>query len=565
VTADEIAARAWYGESGRPAGDEAGGPITAVIAEIERAGVAPIDSWHLAALLEAEGWGDARAREAGHEDIFDLARTVYPHLPHRAWRVGELARPQAPLIIRLVTSVLNFIRGLVFALPLLVASGSSLLVGLSLYSFAGFGVREATGIGLGTMASFMATGGVTQAVSRRGLFFMSLKEYGLARRTALQMLLAGMVLALALGMVIFVFFTFIPMLSSTTLRYLLLYYPFLSLAWLCISLLYMLQREIIFTGVITIAILMVIGIVKAPSMQAHPPEAVIVFAHLLALSFVAVSSALIGMYYFRVLEKRAGIEDAGVQPARWSVAVSALFPFFVYGILFSAMLFTDRFMAWTTPSMFHPQVVWFVGPYELGLNWAYLSLVIPMGCVELGVRSLIDRLQREQALYPYSEVRQFNRRLANHWARAQIAILVVGLMSAALVALVLQYAHSWGVEDSPYDIPIATWVFLWGLGGNVLLVAGLSNLLLLFCVNQPWPAVRALAVALGTDIVVSFLASRLWSRCFDPDGCAQAESLLRYPQAVLGFVAGALVLWIVAGWFARQVIDRADFILYEYA
>jgi hypothetical protein len=271
----------------------------------------------------------------------------------------------------------------------------------------------------------------------------------------------------------------------------------------------------------------------------------------------------VGFATFKSLEKKAGIEDSGIQPARWSVAVSALFPFFIYGVLYSALLFTDRFMAWTTPSMFHPQVVWFIGPYELGLNWAYLSLVIPMGFVELGVRSLMDRLQREQTLHLFADVGDFNRRLANHWTRVQASVLIVGLVSAAIVAFALQYAASWGLEDSPYVMPVATWVFWWGLAANVLLVGGLSNLLLLFCVNQPWPAVRSLAIALATDVLISFLASRLWSRCFEAS-CEPSQAL-RYPQAVLGFVAGALVLWIVAGWYARRVIKHADFILYEYA
>jgi hypothetical protein len=148
------------------------------------------------------------------------------------------------------------------------------------------------------------------------------------------------------------------------------------------------------------------------------------------------------------------------------------------------------------------------------------------------------------------------------WGWLQVAVAAVAIPSAIGVWFLLRWiSHTGLIPVAPLAIPVSAWVFIWAAIGYVLLAGGLLNILLLFTTNRPWPAVPATAGALLTALVVGFIASRFWFRCFDPAGCTP-DALLRYPQAIVGLVAGAAVLWLLAGRAAYRAIARTDYLLY---
>src|SRR5207248_6123388 len=70
----------------------------------------------------------------------------------------------------------EYCQGIGFAVPLLVSSASILLFGFALWE-GDLSIEEATAVGLGTIASFLLTGGFVQVMARRGLFFAATKQF----------------------------------------------------------------------------------------------------------------------------------------------------------------------------------------------------------------------------------------------------------------------------------------------------------------------------------------------------------------------------------------------------
>lgn len=531
--------------------------LSAVVQQVQAAGVVPLDPHHLAVLLEMEGWNDERARRLGFADLFHLAREAFPHVAQGVRHRQEPPPPARTLLGWAGLALFHFLRGVVFALPMVMGSAASLYAGVSLGAYAGFSVAEATGVALGTMASFLTTGGFIQAMARRGLFLMSLGEYGLALRASLQMLAAGVVCALALQMAAAAAFALFPILSPPTLRMAGLYYPVLSVIWLAAGMLYMLQQEVLFVALTAVAVGLVLGLHRWLPAWGLAGGARVIVAQMAGLAFLAGASLVAALYLFWRLERRSGAGTARVLPG-WTTALRSLYPFWAYGLLYVALLYMDRFLAWSTPDEFHPQVVWFIGHYELGLNWASLSLLAPMGVVEVGVRMLTGALYRLPVAVPAQDRDAFGRRLCRFLGAVQVAVVAVAVPAALAPLPLMRWLLGTGAAALvPLAHPVSRWVFWWGSLGYVFLAGALLNAVLLFTVNQPWPAVRAVALAVAVDLAVGFLASRYGDLL--PLDVAQGQ---RYPHAVFGLVAGAATFWWLAARGAHRVLLRADYLLY---
>src|SRR5262249_19883886 len=129
----------------------------------------PLDENDLATRLETEGITDAVARSRyGFGSSLEMAAAWLPEvLAHpkpvckepdksRAWR--------------------DYCKGIAFALPLLASSLSILFLGFALWG-GNLTAEQATAAGLGVIASFFLSGGVVQAMARRGLFFQATRQF----------------------------------------------------------------------------------------------------------------------------------------------------------------------------------------------------------------------------------------------------------------------------------------------------------------------------------------------------------------------------------------------------
>jgi hypothetical protein len=81
---------------------------------------------------------------------------------------------------------------------------------------------------------------------------------------------------------------------------------------------------------------------------------------------------------------------------RPSIITYSVFPYFSYGLLYFAYLLLDRVIGWTTGDIPLPILIWFRTPYELGLDWALLSLLLTVAVLEYTINEFSALITQEQ-------------------------------------------------------------------------------------------------------------------------------------------------------------------------
>lgn len=508
------------------------------MAEISRA---PKDAYEVAAVLESMGWTDREAAQVfSSRDIFDLAGEVHRFNRDRVVSIPGAHRQGRGWLREGWLMVTHFLRGLMFVMPILFSIGAMLVLRYSLWSYQYLALDNATAIALGTMQSFLVTGGFTQAIARHGWAYISMREYGLARRVSFYLVRIGFGVVCLLGLVVILVNFVLALFPWTMIWYWLAYYLFLSFIWLSITVLYMLRQELLFTGIVVLGIVVLYIIHELVGLAIVP-------AQIIALSITALLSAGVSAHMLRRLELQ---EEGGLEviPApRASVLLYSAYPFFLYGLLYFLHLYADRFLAWSADSLFMPYVVWFRGQYELGLDWALFALLLPMGAVEVIInkfsRTLTDSVREVTA----DRAREFVRNnIATYWGQL-LGIVVMAVTNGLLVYGGVQYldGRSNLLGDFMVD-PVTSFVFVWAIVGYVLTAVGLLNNLFLFSLNHPGPVVRAMVAAAGANVLVGFLASRL----------------VDYHWAILGFFLGSVVLAVLSTKYVLQTLKELDFHVY---
>jgi hypothetical protein len=506
-------------------------------------GQIPHDHLHVTAILEMAGYNDRRAQqEFGYNDLFDMGEELFRQAQARV-SVRKAEKMQWFAWHHwLWLGFIYFLRGLMFAMPMVVSVFAMLKVRYSLWSSVEFGSEQATGIALGTMGSFFVTGGFTQAMARRGLFYISQREYTLARRTSLRLMVVGMGVSILAGFGFGLLNLVIPFFPMRLISFAAPYYFFLCLLWLTITILYMLQQELLFTT-ITAA-----GIALVGYLFQYRHWVSIQRAQMIGLGSSTLVSLILAIWLFRRYERRADAGSGDNQFPRWSQVVRALVPYFVFGALYFFFLYLDRLLAWSAPSDFHPLPIWFDGPYELGLDWAILTLVAPLGLLELFINLFMKRLDHEVTVTPGVNWEHFNRRFQKLYVKQLVVLLVMSAISGWLVWLVIGPLKAFGYLDvQVFDAPVTQFVFFIGAIAYVFLSIGLMNCLTLFSLNDPWPAVRSIGIAILVNLLVGFLLSR--------------EIASKY--AVIGLLVGSIVFAAVGSIQVYRQLGRLDYILYR--
>ncbi len=510
-------------------------------AEVLKRTVSPRDPYEVAALLESMGWTDEQAASAfGSEDVFGLARDVYGICSQSVVTKPVAREARLPFHKAAWNYVSGYLRGMMFAMPMAISIFAVLTIRYSLWSYVYFSVEIATAIALGTIGSLLVTGGFCQAIARRGLMYVTLSEYNLARRFSFTIVRLGLVVVILLGLGVFVFNLVFAVFPTRIISVALFYYFFLSCLWLTITVLYMLRRELIFTAIIVLGIAMVFVMHEVFRMD-------IMVAQAIGLTCAALLALAVVLWLFRKYERPA---DPGVEVPpipRASIVVYTVIPYFLYGFLYFALLCTDRIVAWSANSVFMPYLIWFRGQYELGLDWALLALILPMGMVEVLITNFWLNVPVKQKSFPASETDRFNRAQVDAYYRQTTVYGVVAVLSGVLVYLATRFLERSGVFDLYlFSDKVTYFVFTWGVVGYVFLTAGLLNAMYLFSLSRPDPVVRATAYAVGANFLLGFVASRV----------------IDYHWAVLGLVAGAIVFFALTTVYAVRSLASLDYHLY---
>ncbi len=517
------------------------GSLKALAAEVLKRSISPKDHFEVAALLESMGWTDEEASATfGCGDVFGLARLVFDTAAHEVVTAPTAREPRVPLHAVVWGYVLGYLRGMMFAMPMAVSIFAVLLIRYSLWSYVYFSVEVATAIALGTIGSLVVTGGFCQALARRGLMYVVQNEYNLAKRFSFIVIRLGLVVVVSLGLGALAFNLVFGVFPMRMMSICLFYYFLLSCMWLTITVLYMLRREILFTGIIIMGIALVYVMHEFLGMD-------IMLSQGIGVSAAAALTVGVVLWLFTRHERPAdpGIELPPIP--RTSVVVYGVIPYFLYGVLYFALLCGDRVVAWSANDVFMPYLMWFRGQYELGLDWALLALIIPMGLVEVVITGFWRNVPVRERAFSAAETARFNRLQVVAYRRQTVVYAVLAIASGLAVYFGTMFLERSGVFDFRlFSDEVTFFVFTWGVAGYVFLTAGLLNALYLFSLSQPDPVVKATAYAVAADLLVGFVLSRV----------------VAYHWAVLGMVCGAVVFFALTTVYSVRSLGSLDFCLY---
>lgn len=505
------------------------------------------------AVLESIGITDDQARELGRADVFQLGYEVFEHqhddpTARRLRLEVESEFREAELESRRPTSLGKFLprfflKGFTFGAPMVIMLFAVLGLLYSLWAYFYFDIPRGTAIAVGIVASYLVTAGFMQAIGRRGLMYLRQDMQILSLKISMLMMILGVVAVIVVGILFWLFLELFPVIAPDEIPVAILYFASLSLLWLGLSIVYMLQQEIWFS------IAIAAGIAVVYFLREYLNTSIIV-AHQAGIITAAVLGLAIGVILLVVKEARLrrGRKQplAGKLP-RFSVIVYSVAPYFAYGLVYFSFLFTDRIMAWTGRADFRQYFFWFQSDYEVGLNWALISLLFSLGVLEFTVYRLGELVPFLSQTHSVLKTRKFTGEITAFYRRSVVAYVIAAIVGTivAYFLVILLVPHVELLDTLLNETSV--WVFVVASIAYLLVVWSLLNNVFLFSFSRPAFALKAAAAALVVDLVVGFLLSRIFVYWF----------------AVFGLLAGAIVFWAISTYYTVKMLRNLDYYSYS--
>lgn len=532
--------RTTFEDQGRQPGRQE--QIQVLLEELLQRNISPQDRFELVAQLETMGWNDKRVAESfGVENVFELAEELWGMVQQKIVFAG-FAKPEERTKLQITMEIIrSFLRGLLFALPMAISVESMLVLKFSLWSYEYLSVDLATMIALGTILSFLVVGGFTQAIARRGFFYLFQGYYNMGRRVTFYFIRLGYLVCIGVGVLAYLVNLVFNLLPHDLFLLLVLYFVFLTTIWLSVTVMFMLRRELTFSGLIALGILLVYLLFQVVGLD-------ILVAQLISILIVAICGMVLAIYFFKQQEKK---EEKGIAPKlpRLSIIVYSIMPYFTYGFLYFLFLYVDRLSAWSTNNEFMPFFIWFRGEYELGLDFALLVLMLPLGVAEVVVNRMMLDLEASQKGYWGFETEKLCQRFLQFYHRWLGVTAIASLISGLLVIVVVKLLNdAYFAHSGKYLMSTAKtyFVFYVALVSYLIVAVGLMNSVILFSISQPKLVNQAIWPAVLANVVLSFLLSR-W---------------VDFSWAVFGLLVGGIVFTALSYRKVRHVMKHLDYYVY---
>jgi hypothetical protein len=513
-----------------------------LINEISDKQLQPEDQFEIAALLESMGWNDVRAtKEFGVEDIFELADLLWDAIKSNITYqpFSKEKKPKRSFLI--FEMVRSFLRGLIFAFPMAVSVAAMLTLKFSLWSYQYLSLKNATSIAIGTILSFIVVGGFTQAIARRGFFYITQGYFNLARRTTFLFIWIGFAVCIGISILLIALNIIFNMFSFDMILLIILFFFFLTSIWLSVTVMYILKKEIVFTGLIIFGIFLVYLLFVHFKVD-------IVISQLISLLIVSICSILLVLYFFLTAERK-GEKGIAIKLPRFSITLYSIWPYFFYGFLYFSFLFIDRVNAWTKNEDYMPYIILFRGQYELGLDFALLTIIIPMGVSEVILSKLMLEIEASQKSFLVTESEKLYKQFLRTYKKMSLFIFISSTISSIVIYRLLLWYNQTSIRINGENLlnnHVTLFVLFWGIISYVILAYCLMNSVILFALSQANMVVKAIIPSILTNFIIGFLLSR-W---------------ISYEYAVIGLFVGTVIFCILTTKSLIKVFKNLDYYLY---
>ncbi len=512
-------------------------PLAKLYQEITKDRGEPLDVWEIAALLEVYGIRDVDAKEYGYGDVFELAKALWRYKDTKSYPKKSIASQQTPPPFKKRVKK-NFIKGLAFAMPMLLQSIATVIFGFALWSNIHMDVTEATIIALSTFLAMILTGGPAQVIGRKGLYYLKMNEYILAAKTIELLFGVSMLKIIFLSLVFILFNWIFGVLDWHLFSIFITMFFLLGTLFLSVSIYYVFEEyeTILYFFIYGLAWVFILHFLFGLDYLQ---------AQFLALAILDLT--IIYFAYKKLRDLRKKTQSEGEILPRPSMLVYTLVPFFVYGFLYFLFLTIDRFIAWNANATNQGFFLWFDARYEVGSDLALLVFVVLMGVVEVVVYELLYRLNEKVFEYSVFEYEKFNRSFVEFYKKVNILFIIATFLSIIVVYIFVSLL-SLVVEERALPFGgYGIFVFFAGSLAFAFLANALMNALILFSFSRQKVVVKGVLFAVLANFIIGMILSRVIEPYF----------------AVLGLLIGSIVFWYITFRFLTKMFSKLDYYYYS--
>ena len=478
----------------------------------------PLDIYDVAVRLETAGVTDSVAREHYYfRDTLEFAEACFPELKFR--KATGLPAAVPPFLFA------EYLKGAAFGFPLLLCSLAMFLFRFSLWG-GDVTAEMAAAVGLGTISSFLVTGGFVQAVARRCIFLLNVGESRVAERLCWRWVACAAAVLAASSAVLSGACTYFGWLPASEVPTLAGFHLSLGLLWLAFGLLHQMERTSLILSATSIGLVTVVGCYLG--LHLPLPAAQIVGICLAAACALHSARSLLSA------RAATGVISAGQECLAFDLYI--VWPYFLFGLLYYVFLFADRLLAWTVPDLNAVSPIVFRGDYETGMDIGLIAFVLSVAGVRPAVVSYFYRLQETLRTLRVTESGSFLRKMRRTY---KIGSLSLGLGSL-LISTIVGLGAAVGTRiQNPHIIH----TMIGSLIASPCLAFGMWNCNLLFRLSRPREALFSMAAATGVDVISGYLVTRL----------------VEYDFAIVGFAAGSIALGAVSCYLLNRCLDALDY------
>ncbi|MCA0445725.1 MAG: hypothetical protein LCH54_05815 [Bacteroidetes bacterium] len=510
----------------------------------------PINVYAVAATLESLGVRDMDAvADYGFADVFKLADQVHEDIRLLIIEETEKNGKKKKDFFK-VTALTEFkyffkyySQGILFAMPMAIQILSVIFLTYSLWAWLRFNEAQATIVALGTITAFVVTGGFTQLMGRLASYYNGSGNYLLAYKAAKNTIRNGVVTTLSVALIFFIVNLVIPFYPQTMMFLSMTYMILLSLLIQSSAVLYATEQRLMISVSIAIGTAFVIAGMEVFNLGIY-------LSHWLGLSVSIIIMFGYGWTYYRFKIKNMRKDFSLSRMPKTEVVFFNTYRFFAYGTLYFFFLFLDRILAWSAGPPPPPYIIWFNTPYELGMDWALITLLLTIAVLEYSIHSFSKIIIPVQQATSFDQVDEFNKFFKRFYYRQALILLIIGIVSMVLVYFAVmsleQFKDRIPELRDFFDNPVTIRVYWLASIGYILLCFGLLHALFFFTLNRAAFAMNAMIIGVIVNFVVGYICSRTIS----------------YEYAVLGLIAGSAVFAFLTWKWVHRFFSKLDYFYY---
>jgi hypothetical protein len=485
------------------------------------------DPWEIVAIVEALGYTDkAIETEFGCRDALVLGQFIYAQRDQ--FPFVEMASPSIKKIPTLVDEIkiftTQFSHSFVYTIPFIILLILNYLPVETRIDILPPGLNSL--FGFVTMASLITSSGFVQMISRRGLFYMGLKDPIQANRICIPILLMGVFTTIFISSIGIIFGFYQGIAADGYIIIAGIYYVALSTIWMLfaiVGLQYQFAAPAILIG-ITCCFFMFRVFVKLSALESQVAMISIAF---ILLAILSISNQI----KHRSIKPKFG---KLVTLPHLSVLVYLLVPYFLYGIVYFGFIFADRLVANIATAGHYQLVAGNSLGYQDSMDLALLDLLLIVPLVEYCSYKLITYWYARAKSMTLAESQSLAWILQRkYWSSLNRIFLYFGLLMSLTIVLI-------SILHRSQDDNILTIV---ACIGYLLFAVGLFNTVILLSLDRLQDILGILATAMLIDFIVGYLISSLFGVYF----------------AVIGLIVGSIFFAVNSSQKTLKAIDRAEY------